>query len=48
MRYLDGNLGLACLVVFVAILVWAAVATRRHDRRQELDAYERMVGGGWG
>jgi hypothetical protein len=30
------------------LLGWCAVATRRHDRQQELDVYERMRGGGWG
>lgn len=45
---IDGLPGLLFLLAFLALLVWAAVATRRYDRRQELDAYERMVGGGWG
>lgn len=39
------------VVAFVALLalvgLWDA-AVRRHDRRQELDVYERMRGGGWG
>lgn len=48
MTYLDGCYGLLALVAFVALLVWAAVATARHDRKQELDAYERLIGGGWG
>lgn len=55
MRYLDGDLGLLALVVFGGLLVWAAVATRRHDRQQELDAYaaldpmndDRLTGAPW-
>ena len=40
--------GAAFWLAFFTLFAWCAVATRRHDRRQEIDAYERMVGGGWG
>lgn len=45
---IGGAAGAAFWLAFFAVLVWAAVATRRHDRQQELDAYERAVGGSWG
>lgn len=45
---IGGALGALFWLVFFGILVGCAVATRRHDRRQELDVYERMIGGGWG
>lgn len=45
---IDGLPGLLFLLAFFAILIGCAVTTKRHDRQQELDAYERMVGGGWG
>jgi hypothetical protein len=44
----NGIAGLAFWLAFFALLGWCAVATRRHDRQQELDVYERMRGGGWG
>lgn len=45
---IGGAAGAVFWVVFFGIFIGCAIATRRHDRRQELDAYERMVGGGWG
>lgn len=45
---MNGVVGLAFWLAFAALLVWAAIATRRHDRKAELDVYERARGGGWG
>lgn len=45
---MNGLVGALFWLAFFAILAACAVATRRHDRRQELDVYERMIGGGWG
>lgn len=44
---IGGGWGLAFWLAFFAIFAWCAVATRRHDRQQELDAYERMNGAPW-
>lgn len=44
---MNGGWGLLFWVVFFGIFIGCAVATRRHDRRQELDAYERMNGAPW-
>jgi hypothetical protein len=43
----NGVVGLAFWLAFAGLFAWCAVATRRHDRRQELDAYERMNGAPW-
>lgn len=45
---MNGVAGIAFWLAFAGLFVWCAVATRRHDRKAELDAYERMRGGGWG
>lgn len=45
---IDGIPGLLFWFAFFALFAACAIATKRHDREQELDAYERMVGGGWG
>lgn len=45
---MNGVVGLAFWLAFAGLFVWCAVATRRHDRKAELDAYERARGGGWG
>ena len=45
---MNGVVGLALWLAFYGLFVWCAVATRRHDRKAELDAYERVRGGGWG
>ena len=44
---MNGVWGLVFWLAFVGLFVACAVATRRHDRRQELDAYERVIGGSW-
>lgn len=48
MRYLDGVPGAAFLVGFALLFLWSLVATRSEQKRQELDAYERAIGGSWG
>lgn len=45
---MNGVVGLAFWLAFAGLFVWCAVATRRRDRKAELDAIERMRGGGWG
>ncbi|MFN8147961.1 MAG: hypothetical protein U0R76_10895 [Candidatus Nanopelagicales bacterium] len=45
---MNGNAGLAFWLASALLFAWCAVATRRHDREQELDVYERLHGGGWG
>lgn len=45
---MNGVVGLAFWLAFFGILIASAVITRRHDRKTELDVYERMRGGGWG
>lgn len=45
---IGGALGAVLWLAFFGLFAWCAVATRRHDREAELDAYERMVGGSWG
>jgi hypothetical protein len=44
---IGGAAGAVFWLVFFGILVGCAVATRRHDRRAELDVYERMNGAPW-
>lgn len=52
---IDGLAGAIFWLTFFGVLVWAAVATRRHDRQQELDAYaaldpmndDRLTGAPW-
>lgn len=39
---MNGVWGLLFWLGFFALLVWAAVTTRRHDRRQELDVYRQV------
>lgn len=46
--YLDGAAGAAFLAAFLLIFTWSLVRTKSEQKRQELDAYERMVGGSWG
>ena len=45
---IGGAAGAIFWLAFIGLFAWCAVATRRHDREAELDAYERMHGGGWG
>ena len=45
---IGGAAGAVFWLAFFGLFVWCAVKTKRHDRRQELDAYERAIGGGWG
>lgn len=45
---IGGAAGAVLWLVFFALFAWCAIATKRHDREQELDVYERMRGGGWG
>lgn len=41
-------LGVALFLALFASVALFDVVRRRHDRKAELDAYERMVSGGWG
>lgn len=45
---LDGVPGAAFLVGFALLFLWSLVRTSSEQKRQELDAYERAIGGGWG
>lgn len=45
---IGGAAGAILWLAFAGLFVWCAIATRRHDRKAELDAYERAIGGGWG
>ena len=45
---IDSPQGLLFWLAFFAIFIACAVTTKRHDRDQELDVYERMRGGSWG
>lgn len=45
---MSGVAGFAFLTAFALLFAWSLVATRAEQRREELDAYERAVGGGWG
>lgn len=38
----------ATFAALFAVVAWWDHTARRHDRQQELDAYERLIGGGWG
>lgn len=53
---IGGGWGLACWVGFAAVCVGTWASMRRHDRRQELDAYravtdpmddDRLTGAPW-
>lgn len=43
----NGVWGFLFWALFFGLFIGCAIATRRHDRRQELDAYERMNGAPW-
>ena len=40
---MNGIAGLAFWAAFLLLLAWCAIATRRHDREQELDVYRRAA-----
>lgn len=45
---IGGAAGAVFWLAFFGTCIGTWVAMRRHDRKQELDAYERLIGGGWG
>jgi len=40
----NGVAGIAFWLAFAGLFVWCAVATRRHDRKAELDVYAAVCG----